>query len=200
VYKNSIKVFIIQFINFFFILVLAKMACDYSCELDPATKTTLQVYLIRNVKNVEEIRKNIISGDWKCAIIKPSLILDPLQIVVAANKAVVSEKCNSMVTRTVYAEILYNLSLTKNITQSLSKFGIEKETDILVCFLKTPHMDCSEQVLSKIKGDTGPISDLKDLTDLTKIKNVYKLNDVQNNIDLLGLVISRMVTKSFVSY
>lgn len=170
----------------------------YICDLDADTKTKLNIYLFKNVKNVEDIRNHITRGEWNCAVIKPSLIVDPFQIAVAANKAVVSEKDKSMVTRTVYAEILYNLSLTKNISQSLSKFGIEKDDNLLVCFLMTPENDYSKDILPKIQGELCSMSELSNLTNMKDVKSAYKLNNYKN-VDLLDVIVSRMVTKSFVS-
>ncbi|XP_028167559.1 EKC/KEOPS complex subunit Tprkb-like [Ostrinia furnacalis] len=174
----------------------------YLCKLDPESGVTLHVHLFKNVRNVEDIRMNILKGTWKCAIIKPALILDPLQIAVAANKAVISEQRNAMTTRNVYTEVLFNLSITKNIGQSLNKFGIEKDTDMLVCFLIASE-DNSAEILSKIEGERCPISSLIEFRDLRKIKNVYKFNGLKCDVDLqemLNIIISRMVTKNIVSY
>ncbi|XP_059056889.1 EKC/KEOPS complex subunit TPRKB-like [Achroia grisella] len=172
----------------------------YTCELDPETRTTLQMYLFKNVRNVEVIRNNIVKGVWNCAIIKPSLILHPLQVSVAANRAAVAQKHNTMVTRTVFAEILYNLSLTKNITQSLSKFGIEKDSNLLVCFLITPDGDDSKEIIQQIEGELCPISNLSQYSNEKDIKAVYKLNNVKGDLDLLDVIVSRMVTKNIVSH
>ena len=179
----------------------SKMSSEnYTCALDPDTRTTIKIYLFKDVNNVETIRNNIIKGIWNCAVIKPSLILDILQVVVAANRAVLSERSNSMVTKTVYSEILYNLSLTKNISQSLSKFGIEKDNNLLVCFLINNENDNSDEVIKQIEGNNCPISDLSKFSSLKDIKSVYKLNNFKNYVDLLDVIVSRMVTKSFVSY
>ncbi|KAG6458319.1 EKC/KEOPS complex subunit Tprkb [Manduca sexta] len=172
----------------------------YTCSLDPDTRTSLKMYLFENVQNVSEIRNNIMKGIWNCAVIKPSLILDPFQVAVAANKAVVSGKYNSMVTRTVFAEILYNLSLTKNISQSLSKFGIETDQDLLICFVVTAEKDDSKEILPQIEGKQRPINELGKFTNLKEIKSVYKLNNLKSDENLLDVIVSRMVTKNFVSH
>ncbi|XP_035432916.1 EKC/KEOPS complex subunit Tprkb [Spodoptera frugiperda] len=172
----------------------------YIVELDPDTKTTLKIYLFENVRNVEAIRNNIIQGVWKCAAIKPELIVEPFQVAVAANKAVLSEKQNTMVTRTVFSEILYNLSITKNITQSLSRFGIEKDTNLLLCFLITEDVDTSTEILSQIEGEFTPISDLKRFTSMKNLNNQYRLNTLEKNQELTDIIVSRMVTKSFVTH
>lgn len=170
----------------------------YSCQLDPITNTILKIYLFRNVQNVEAIRSNIISGAWSCAIVKPSLILDPFQIAVAANKAAIAQKQGMMVTRTVYAELLFNLSLSKNITQSLNKFGVERDQNMLVCFLITPEVDVCEEILPQIEGERCSFQELPTLTSIKDVKQVYKLNELKDH--LLDVVVSKMVTKSFVSH
>lgn len=172
----------------------------YICNLDPETKTSLKVYLFNNVENVDQIRSNIMNGTWKCAAIKPSLILDLFQIAVAANKAVLAEKSQAMITRTVYAEILFNLSLSKNISQSLSKFGVETDRSLLVCFLVTADSDESETILEQIKGELLPISDLKQFTNIQEVKNIYKLTNVKSDVSLLNLIITKIVTKSFIAH
>lgn len=172
----------------------------YSCDLDPETGASIRIYLFKNVKNVEVIRNNIINGIWNCAIIKPSLILDPFQVAVAANRAVLAQKHSSMVTRTIYAEILFNLSLSKNISQSLSKFGMEKDRELLVCFIVTSESVACEDILSQIEGELCPMTELGQFTQEQDVKQTYKLNNYKCKDRLLDVVVSRMVTKSFVSH
>ncbi|XP_013188224.1 EKC/KEOPS complex subunit Tprkb [Amyelois transitella] len=172
----------------------------YTCELDPDTKTVLRLYLFTKVQNVDVIKNNIINGIWNCAVIKASLIADPLQVAVAANKAVVAEKLNSMVTKTVFAEILYNLSLTKNISQSLNKFGIDKDNSLLFCFLITDEKNDTENIISKVEGEQRPISDLAKYSNMKDIKSLYKLNNLKGNEDIVDIIVSKMVTKNFISH
>ncbi|CAH2238609.1 jg1415 [Pararge aegeria aegeria] len=162
----------------------------YQCALEPETNTSLQVYLFKDVKNVEAIRQNIIKGRWKCCVIKPSLIVDMFQVAVAANRAVISEKSRTMVTKTVYAELLYNLSLSKNISQSLSKFGIEKDNSILICFLINNSYDASQDIVKEIDGVQCPQSDLSSFTNMTDVKTVYKLNNLNSEVDLLDIIVN----------
>lgn len=172
----------------------------YKCDLDPDTNTSLKVYLFKDVKNVETIRQNVIKGLWKCSIIKPSLILDMFQVAAAANRAVLSEKTQTMVTKTVYSELLYNLSLTKNISQSLSKFGIEKDNTLLVCFLISDNGDVSKDIIKEIDGEQCPLTSLSNYTNMKDLKTVYKLNSLKSDVDLLDIIVSKMVTKFFINH
>lgn len=177
------------------------MAQDpYVVELDPDTKTKLKIYLFQNVQNVELIRNNIVQGVWSCAAIKPQLIVEPFQVAVATNRAVLAQKQNAMVTRTVFSEILYNLSLSKNISQSLNKFGIEKDTNLLICFLVTEESDASKEILPQIEGESLHMSDLRKFTCKKTLNSVYKLNNLQSDQDLTDVIVSRMVTKNFVTH
>nr|XP_021197481.2 EKC/KEOPS complex subunit Tprkb [Helicoverpa armigera]XP_021197482.2 EKC/KEOPS complex subunit Tprkb [Helicoverpa armigera]XP_049699598.1 EKC/KEOPS complex subunit Tprkb [Helicoverpa armigera] len=172
----------------------------YVVELDPETNTLLKMYLFQNIQNLEVIRSNIIQGVWNCAAIKPNLIIEPFQVAVAANRAVLSEKQGALVTKTVFSEILYNLSLTRNITQSLTRFGIEKDPNLLICFLVTDQSDASKDILPQIEGEMLPMSDLNGFTCSKNLKSIYKLKDIPTHQDLTDVIVSRMVTKNFVTH
>lgn len=179
---------------------MVSVAEPYIIELDPETEATLKMYLFKDVQNVKTIRNNVVNGTWSCAVIQPTLILDPFQVAVAANKAVVAEKMNAMVTRTVFAEILYNLSITKHITQSLSKFGIDKNKNLLVCFIATEESDPSQEIVPLIKGKHCPMSELKELTNMNHLKSTYLVDDLATDDELLNVIVNKMVTKQFISY
>lgn len=167
----------------------------FVCNLDPVTKTTLKMYLFENVQNMEEINMNVLQGNWKCAVMKPSLILDPLQVATAVNKAVVAQHHNTMVTKTVYTECIFNLAISNSISLSLSTFGIQNTRDILVCFLVTSDKDDSKEILDKINGNVCPISDLNKFYNIKEIKNVYKLKDLKCDDFLLNLIVTKIATK-----
>lgn len=174
----------------------------YICPLDPDTNSTLKLYLYKNVKNIDQIRNNVVKGIWNCAVIKPCLILDPFQVVAAANKAVVSNKCGGMVTRTVHSEILYNLSLTRNISRSLCKFGVEAGDALLLCVVVDSDDDKTDDILPQIQGELRPIDELRSLSDVDEIKNTYKLDKIciKSDYELLDNIVSRIVTKNFILF
>ncbi|KAB0793943.1 hypothetical protein PPYR_13563 [Photinus pyralis] len=167
----------------------------YSLEL--GDNSTIKMKLYRNVKNVAELRQKILNRTLDCCITKPSLIVDPFQVVVAANKAVVAEK---LTTKSIYSEILFNLSISKNITQSLQKFGIDdKEREILVVVVERPNdgNDC-EVVFRQIDGEEIDVSRLEELANLQEIKKVYKLSDLEfEHLPMLNSVVSRIAGKEF---
>lgn len=165
-------------------------------ELDPITNASLYLQLYRNVDNMPSLLKKLLTGNLQCCIIKPTLILDPFQIVVAANKALLSEK---MTTRTVYTEILFNLSISKNITQSLRRFGaVDKDTNILVVVVSTDRCggDSVVSVMKEVVGEVVDISELSNFANCAEIKKVYNIGELEvGSFPLLDSIVSRIATK-----
>ncbi|XP_030760442.1 EKC/KEOPS complex subunit TPRKB-like [Sitophilus oryzae] len=167
----------------------------YSVELDDATQSIITMQLFENVKNTSELRKKAMSGKLECCLIKSNLIFDPFQVVVAANKALTHKK---RTTKSNYTEILFNLSLSSNITQSLQTFGVaDSDTNILVVVIsKKNDTDSAKEIFSEIDGDILDISELSCINDRLAIKKLYKISDVEyHNIDLLDSIVSRIATK-----
>ncbi|CAG9863897.1 unnamed protein product [Phyllotreta striolata] len=167
-------------------------------DLDPETNTKLSIKLFTQVKNAKEIKEQLIQGEFKCSMIKPSLILDPFQIAVAANKALLNEK---LTTKTVYTEILFNLSPTKNISKSLQTFGIDEKDDALLVVTLCKDTENEEaDFLKQIDAVEAPIEKLSDYTDINLIKKIYKINDKESSVTpILDSIVSRIATKDFLS-
>lgn len=172
----------------------------YSTALDRKTNSLVSIKLYKNVKNIEELRKSVICGDLKCCLLKPSLIVDPFQIVIAANKALIAVK---LTTKSTYTELLFNLSISKNITQSLQKFGAnDKESSVIVVVMKRQEEDNTdeEDIFEKVLGEEDDLSNLNQYTDVTAIRKAYKISDIEyKRIPLLDSVISRIASKDLLT-
>ena len=61
-------------------------------------------------------------------------------VLAAANKALIAESRGKLTTKTLHSECVFNLSGSKHISQSLSKWGVsDTATSVLVaCFDATP--------------------------------------------------------------
>lgn len=164
-------------------------------ELDPVTDMLVLMQLYQNVKNTAELRKDVMNGTLECCLIKPSLIFHPFQVVVSTNKALVSKK---RTTKSIYTEILFNLSLSTNITQSLQMFGVaDNDKNVLVVALTPKNKETNaENIFNKIEGDVLDIFELSCINDIQAIKKLYKINEKEyQSVDMLDSIVSKIAIK-----
>jgi len=174
---------------------------DYCVELDQDTGLYCTLHLFTDVTNIPEIRGKIVSGEFSCCAIKASLVIDAFQVIVAANKAALNAKQDRLITKSVYTEVLFCLSMSKNISRSLIEFGIgDSDRNILVIFLhKLDEQQALLEVLASIKGQRIPISKIKDFTDANLVQKIYKIDKDELRIsNLIDAVVSRISCKELV--
>lgn len=100
------------------------------------TGDILSICLLSNIRETMEIKKKIVEQTIRCCCITPSLVVDPFQIAVAADKACLARSRNKLVTRNINTELLYNLSVSKHISKSLVKFGMqEHDTNAVIAII-----------------------------------------------------------------
>ncbi|XP_024232610.1 EKC/KEOPS complex subunit TPRKB [Oncorhynchus tshawytscha] len=165
-------------------------------ELELFPDRTVTQLLFKDVKNAAELRKNAMEGKINGALINPSMIVNPFQVLVAANKAVHLHSTGKMKTRSLYSEIIYNLSPTNNISEAFKRFGMsDSDSAVLIVLVhlkeETQHMT---DIIAKVDGQQIPVEDVSMLTDPAKVKKLYKTTP-QEDTCLLDAVVCRMATK-----
>ncbi|XP_018941569.1 EKC/KEOPS complex subunit TPRKB isoform X2 [Cyprinus carpio] len=139
-----------------------------------------------------------VNGEIKGALINPSMVVDAFQILVAANKAVHLHKNGKMKTRSLYSEIIFNLSPTNNISEAFKRFGIS-DSDSAVHIVLIHNKDETlniEDIIGKVDGQQMAVDRVSDLTDVAKIKKLYKVAPQEEKCgSLLDAVVCRMATK-----
>lgn len=171
----------------------------YKLKLEDKTHFTYQV-LVTNVKNTKQLREKIFSGQLKCCLIKPSVIVDPWIVSVATNKALESDSNNCMITKSLYTETLYNLSSSKNISESLKQFSVQdNDTDVLVMIVTEDDTNEEiEKVLKQMEGSLVPIEQLKEISDDKLICKLHGISEKELKISSLpNSILSHMSYKEF---
>lgn len=163
-------------------------------ELDQTSSKSVVLKLITNICNTEEIRTNLKNGALNCCVLTPELIYDPFQVVVAANKAVTAEK---LTTKSLHSEILYNLSYSKNITQSFQKFGLAENgrNALVAVVVQNGDIEAAERTMEGVKGDVADLTELRSLCDIAAVKKAYKLGESK---DVLGTIVSKVAAKDVI--
>ncbi|XP_060759605.1 EKC/KEOPS complex subunit TPRKB isoform X1 [Neoarius graeffei] len=128
-------------------------------------------------------------------------VLDPFQTVLAANKAVHVQKIGKMKTRSLYSEIIFNLSPTNNISEAFKRFGISDNDHAVLIVLVHNKEDANnkDDLLSKVDGQQIPADQISTLSDLAKIKKLYKVAPQEEKCgSILDAVICRMAAKDVI--
>ncbi|XP_072922349.1 EKC/KEOPS complex subunit TPRKB isoform X3 [Hemitrygon akajei] len=146
------------------------MIMTHELELFPGCTVTL--LLFKDVKNAAELRQKAVEGAIDGALINAAMVVDPFQILVAANKAVHSHKLAKMKTRSLYSEIIFNLSPTNNISDAFRKFGIsDRDSALLIVLVYDGGKNAKlEDIISQVDGRQISVQDFSTITDVAQIK------------------------------
>jgi EKC/KEOPS complex subunit CGI121/TPRKB len=144
--------------------------------------------LFENVSN-----SNVLKGQVKelrCGFVNPALLLNLDHLLLACCRALQARNNGNSKTNNVFLDMVYYLSGSSNIRESLIRFGIQEESKEIV--LVTFDRDEFERVKRLVEGDLVGFQGLSRYTDLKKIQNEFKIPaDERVN----ELVISRIAIK-----
>ncbi|TPX72977.1 hypothetical protein SpCBS45565_g00080 [Spizellomyces sp. 'palustris'] len=166
----------------------------------------IHVTLFRNIRNAIDVRNLVIKGDPRvpeCVLINAATIVDVFQIQMACTKALLHQQQGIMRTRSLYSEILFNLSPTNNISDAIRQFGISDTTTavaVVMVGMQAPPEEVRLRLLTLIEGEPIPLSQLQEFTDLPLINRIYKTgNAAADRGQTLALVVGAMALKGHLS-
>ncbi|XP_072311089.1 EKC/KEOPS complex subunit TPRKB [Eucyclogobius newberryi] len=165
-------------------------------ELFPDHKVTQMLF--KDVKNAAELKQSAVEGKFNGALISPTMVFSPFQALVAANKAVHLQKIGKMKTRSLFSEIIFNLSPTNNISEAFKRFGISDGDSSVLVVLVHNQDDAPplSEIVNRVAGQQIPVHDISSLSDTTKVKKFFKITPQEEKIGtLLDAVVCRMAIK-----
>ncbi|KAL0412541.1 UNVERIFIED_CONTAM: EKC/KEOPS complex subunit Tprkb [Sesamum radiatum] len=157
---------------------------------------TLSLALFADVTNSKELLDLMQAGtlEPEVAFLNASLIPDVFPVLAAAYKTHVAKSRESLTTRTLHSEIVYNYSGSKHISESLKRCGISDSTSyILVArfgassdeidkqnnFTAAPQMTV---IKGLIKGTEIGLEELAGRADQSQIQKHYKISALELGI------------------
>ncbi|KAJ1361717.1 hypothetical protein KIN20_021042 [Parelaphostrongylus tenuis] len=175
----------------------------YELQPDPYDVTqrrALRICLFTDVKNAHELRNKLRSGEIDAAMIRAELVLQLFVVLAAANRAVHQAAHNRLATRSLSAELVYSLSPTRNISDSLVTFGIaDTSKNVLVCIFDDKDGSMMKKLAKLIEGKPETLDKLSSIMDFGLIKKVYQIRDSFNEDAISDHILSRIIAKDFIS-
>ncbi|CAM6098531.1 unnamed protein product [Calypogeia fissa] len=150
-------------------------------KLDTHPGRTLHLFLFHNVANSGELLQLMQTGALspELAFLNASLVPDTFPVLAAAHKALVSQAGDSIRTRTLHSELVYNISGSKHIRESLLRCGITDSTSyVLVARFDATPADV-EAVRRLVQGTEIDLSELPKRADQGLIHKQYKISSVE---------------------
>ncbi|XP_022299190.2 EKC/KEOPS complex subunit Tprkb-like [Crassostrea virginica] len=167
----------------------------------PYPDSNMTLMLFSEVSNAAEIRKCVMSGEFEAALLKTSMILEPFQVMVAANRAIHLNRINKMMTKNVHSEVLFSLSPSKNISDSFRKFGLaDNDTSVLVVIVNDINGSTCQALKNRVKGQLTDIDNIGKYADLPMIKKVFKISETElSACSAVDAIVSRISSKEIVT-
>ncbi|CAH9100409.1 unnamed protein product, partial [Cuscuta europaea] len=124
---------------------------------------TLSIILFSDVSNSKELLESMQAGtlEPEVALLNASLIPDVFPLLAAAHKTLVSKSRESLTTRTLHSELVYNYSGSKHISESLKRCGISDNSSYVLAARFGASTDEIAAIQNLIKGTKAELKELE---------------------------------------
>ncbi|GMJ09778.1 hypothetical protein like AT4G34412 [Hibiscus trionum] len=153
---------------------------------------TLSLSLFTDVTNSKELLDSMQAGtlDPEVAFLNASLIPDVFPVLAAAHKTLISKSRESLTTRTLHSELVYNYSGSKHITESLKRCGISENSSYVLAARFNVSPDEMKAVEKLISGKEINLDELEGRADQAQIQKHYKISAPELGISTLAEAIT----------
>ncbi|KAG8046114.1 hypothetical protein GUJ93_ZPchr0008g11375 [Zizania palustris] len=148
---------------------------------------SVSLALFSDVSNSRELLELMQSGklEPEVAFLNASLVPDVFPVLAAAHKALLSQGRESLTTRTLHSELVYNYSGSKHITESLKRCGIYDDTT----YILAARFDASDEEIKAVEklicGTKIDLAELETRANQPQILKHYKITPQELSISTL---------------
>ncbi|XP_059314054.1 uncharacterized protein LOC132064903 [Lycium ferocissimum] len=150
--------------------------------------TTLCLALFNDVTNSKELLDLMQSAtlEPEVAFLNASLIPDVFPVLAAAHKTLVAKSRDSLTTRTLHSELVYNYSGSKHISESLKRCGIADNTSYILAARFGASADEMVAIEKLIKGSEIDLKELEQGKNQAQIQKHYKISNLELEVSSLA--------------
>ncbi|KAG5548144.1 hypothetical protein RHGRI_013744 [Rhododendron griersonianum] len=124
--------------------------------------STLTFALFADVANSKELLDLMKAGtlEPEVAFLNASLIPDVFPVLAAAHKTLLAKSRESLTTRTLHSELVYNYSGSKHITESFKRCGISESSTYVLVARFGSYVDEMKSIEKLVKGKEIDLEEL----------------------------------------
>ncbi|KAL2639235.1 hypothetical protein GLYMA_06G172100v4 [Glycine max] len=154
--------------------------------------TTFSVALYTDVTNSKELLESMQAGtlEPEVAFLNALLIPDIFPVLAAAHKTLVAKSRDTLTTRTLHSELVYNYSGSKHITESLKRCGISDSTTYILATRFDASPDEIKAIGKLINGKEIDLEELEGRANQSQIQKLYKISSSELGVSSLADAIS----------
>lgn len=120
------------------------------------------------------------------AFLNASLIPDVFPLLAAAHKTLIAKSRDSLTTRTLHSELVYNYSGSKHITESLKRCGISDSTTYILAARINASPDEMKAVEKLINGKEIELEELEGRANQAQMQKHYKISGLEAGLSSLA--------------
>lgn len=148
----------------------------------------LSLSLFIDVTNSKGLLDSMQTGtlEPEVAFLNASLIPDVFPVLAAAHKALLSKSRDSLTTRTLHSELVYNYSGSKHITESLKRYGISDSSTYILAARFNASPEEMKAIGEIVKGKEIDLEELVGRANQAQIQKHYKISGPELGIGSLA--------------